>query len=61
MYVCNTKIFIIFYFQLFEKKNQKSAQSIAQLQKKLEEYQKKLRDLVTISVINFIRGTQIKC
>ena len=31
--------------QLFEKKNQKSAQSIAQLQKKLEEYQKRLRDL----------------
>jgi len=61
MYVCNTKIFIIFYFQLCEKKNQKSAQSIAQLQKKLEEYQKKLRDLVTISVINFIRGTNIKC
>ena len=31
--------------QLFEKKNQKSAQSIAQLQRKLEEYQKKLRNL----------------
>ena len=31
--------------QLFEKKNQKSAQSIAQLQRKLEEYQKKLKNL----------------
>lgn len=30
---------------MFEKKNQKSAQSIAQLQKKLEEYQKRLRNL----------------
>jgi predicted transcriptional regulator len=30
---------------LFEKKNQKSAQSIAQLQRKLEDYQKKLRNL----------------
>jgi len=31
--------------QLFEKKNQKSAQNIAQLQKKLENYQKKVRDI----------------
>ena len=31
--------------QLFEKKNQKSAQSILLLQKKLEEYQKKVREL----------------
>jgi len=31
--------------QVFEKKNQKSAQSIAQLQKKLENYQKKVRDI----------------
>jgi hypothetical protein len=31
--------------QLFEKKNQKSAQSIAQLQRKLEDYQKKLKNL----------------
>lgn len=30
---------------VFEKKNQKSAQSISQLQKKLESYSKKLRDL----------------
>jgi hypothetical protein len=30
---------------VFEKKNQKSAQSILLLQKKLEEYQKKVRDL----------------
>ncbi|XP_021919503.1 transmembrane and coiled-coil domains protein 2 isoform X3 [Zootermopsis nevadensis] len=30
---------------VFEKKNQKSAQSISQLQKKLESYNKKLRDL----------------
>ena len=29
--------------QVFEKKNQKSAQSIAQLQKKLENYQRKVR------------------
>ena len=33
------------YFQVFEKKNQKSAQTIAQLQKKLENYQKKVRDI----------------
>ena len=31
--------------QLFEKKNQKSAQSIAQLQRKLDDYQKKLKHL----------------
>lgn len=31
--------------QVFEKKNQKSAHSIAQLQKKLEQYHKKLKDL----------------
>jgi len=31
--------------QVFEKKNQKSAQSIAQLQRKLEAYQKKARDI----------------
>jgi len=31
--------------QVFEKKNQKSAQSIAQLQKKLETYQRKVRDI----------------
>ncbi|XP_066865978.1 transmembrane and coiled-coil domain protein 3 isoform X3 [Kogia breviceps] len=31
--------------QVFEKKNQKSAQSIAQLQKKLEQYHRKLREL----------------
>jgi len=31
--------------QVFEKKNQKSAQSIAQLQKKLENYQRKVRDI----------------
>lgn len=31
--------------QVFEKKNQKSAQSIAQLQKKLEQYRRKLREL----------------
>ena len=31
--------------QVFEKKNQKSAQTIAQLQKKLENYQKKVRDI----------------
>ncbi|XP_053321554.1 transmembrane and coiled-coil domain protein 3 [Spea bombifrons] len=31
--------------QVFEKKNQKSAHSIAQLQKKLEQYHKKLRDI----------------
>ena len=31
--------------QVFEKKNQKSAQQIAQLQKKLEEYNRKVRDL----------------
>jgi len=31
--------------QVFEKKNQKSAQSIAQLQKKLENYQRKARDI----------------
>ena len=30
---------------LFEKKNQKSAQSIGQLQRKLEDYHKKLRNL----------------
>lgn len=30
---------------MFEKKNQKSAQYISQLQKKLDSYQKKLRDL----------------
>ncbi|XP_048862933.1 transmembrane and coiled-coil domain protein 3 isoform X1 [Brienomyrus brachyistius] len=30
--------------QVFEKKNQKSAQTIAQLQKKLEQYHKKMRD-----------------
>lgn len=30
---------------VFEKKNQKSAQSISQLQKKLESYNRKLRDL----------------
>lgn len=31
--------------QVFEKKNQKSAHSIAQLQKKLEQYHKKLKDI----------------
>jgi len=31
--------------QVFEKKNQKSAQTIAQLQKKLENYQRKARDI----------------
>lgn len=31
--------------QVFEKKNQKSAQQIAQLQKKLDEYNRKVRDL----------------
>ncbi|XP_007468271.1 PREDICTED: transmembrane and coiled-coil domains protein 3 [Lipotes vexillifer] len=31
--------------QVFEKKNQRSAQSIAQLQKKLEQYHRKLREL----------------
>lgn len=31
--------------QVFEKKNQKSAHSIAQLQKKLEQYHRKLREL----------------
>ncbi|XP_053111770.1 transmembrane and coiled-coil domain protein 3 isoform X2 [Hemicordylus capensis] len=31
--------------QVFEKKNQKSAHSIAQLQKKLEQYQRKLKDI----------------
>ena len=31
--------------QVFEKKNQKSAQNIAQLQKKLENYQRKVRDI----------------
>lgn len=31
--------------QVFEKKNQKSAQNIAQLQKKLETYQRKVRDI----------------
>lgn len=31
--------------QVFEKKNQKSAQQIAQLQRKLEEYNRKVRDL----------------
>ena len=31
-------------FQVFEKKNQKSAQSIAQLQKKLETYQRKVKN-----------------
>jgi hypothetical protein len=31
--------------KVFEKKNQKSAQSILLLQKKLEEYQKKVREL----------------
>jgi hypothetical protein len=38
---------MVFYlcFQVFEKKNQKSAQSILLLQKKLEEYQKKVREL----------------
>lgn len=36
--------------QFFEKKNQKSAQNIAQLQKKLEEYQKKLKELETFGV-----------
>ena len=36
--------------QLFEKKNQKSAQTIAQLQRKLEEYQRKLRDLEQFGV-----------
>ena len=35
----------LFSPQLFEKKNQKSAQNIAQLQKKLENYQKKVRDI----------------
>jgi hypothetical protein len=39
------KVFFSFFFQLFEKKNQKSAQTIAQLQRKLEDYQKKLVDL----------------
>ncbi|XP_013397982.1 transmembrane and coiled-coil domains protein 1-like isoform X2 [Lingula anatina] len=35
---------------VFEKKNQKSAQSIAQLQKKLESYQRKLKDVETYGV-----------
>ena len=38
-------IFQFCKLQVFEKKNQKSAQTIAQLQKKLENYQKKVRDI----------------
>jgi len=34
---------MILFPQVFEKKNQKSAQSIAQLQKKLETYQRKVK------------------
>ena len=39
------RVFTFSSAQLFEKKNQKSAQNIAQLQKKLENYQKKVRDI----------------
>lgn len=35
---------ILFYFQVFEKKNQKSAATIAQLQRKLEHYRRRLRE-----------------
>ena len=35
---------------IFEKKNQKSTQSIAQLQKKLENYKKRLREVETYGV-----------
>ena len=41
----HSNIDILFLNQVFEKKNQKSAQSILLLQKKLEEYQKKVREL----------------
>ena len=36
---------LIFTSKVFEKKNQKSAQTIAQLQKKIENYQKKVREI----------------
>ena len=39
---------IIVLFKVFEKKNQKSAQNIAQLQKKLETYQRKVRMMFEI-------------
>lgn len=35
---------------VFEKKNQKSTQTIAQLQKKLENYHKRLKDIETYGV-----------
>lgn len=38
--------------QVFEKKNQKSAQNIAQLQKKLENYQRKVR------ILHFLKSDQ---
>ena len=39
--------------QVFEKKNQKSAQNIAQLQKKLENYQRKVSELSISRLLNF--------
>lgn len=35
---------------IFEKKNQKSTQTIAQLQRKLEDYQKRLKDAETFGI-----------
>lgn len=42
--VLHSHFSVFFYFQVFEKKNQKSAATIAQLQRKLEHYRRRLRE-----------------
>lgn len=41
---------------VFEKKNQKSAQTIAHLHKKLEHYHKKLKEIEQVSVCKLVTG-----
>lgn len=44
---------------VFEKKNQKSTHSIAQLQKKLENYQRKLNDVETYGVSSHKQAKEV--
>lgn len=46
---------------VFEKKNQKSAQTIAQLQRKLEQYHKKIKECDTAASTNGTKQTQMPC
>lgn len=47
--------------QVFEKKNQKSAQTIAHLHKKLEHYHKKLKEIEQVCVCTFLASTLSFC